>query len=112
MKITEGTIAVYNDPKLTQRLVTSLRSVLGDGNVIETPPKMVSEDFAYYAQEGVPVAMFHVGAVNPRKFAEAQKSGAQLPSLHSALFAPDFQPTLNTAIQTEVTELLELMGRK
>ena len=112
VKITEGTIAVYNDPKLTQRLVTSLQSVLGDGNVIETPPKMVSEDFAYYAQEGVPAAMFHVGAVNPRKFAEAQKSGAQLPSLHSALFAPDFQPTLNTAIQTEVTELLELMGRK
>jgi hypothetical protein len=30
--------------------------------------------------------------------------------LHSALFAPDFQPTLHTAIETEVAELLELMS--
>lgn len=111
VKLTEGTIAVYNDPKLTERLVSSLRRSLGDNNVIEVPPKMVSEDFSYYAQEGIPEAMFNVGAVNPQKFADAQRSGAQLPSLHSALFAPDFQPTLRTAIQTEVTELLELMGK-
>ena len=31
VKITEGTIAVYNDPKLTERLVGSLRRSLGDG---------------------------------------------------------------------------------
>ncbi|PYY16590.1 MAG: amidohydrolase [Acidobacteria bacterium] len=111
VKITEGTIAVYNDPKLTERLVGSLRRSLGDANVVEVPPKMVSEDFSYYAQDGIPEAMFHVGAVNPQKFADAQQSGTQLPSLHSALFAPDFQPTLRTAIQTEVTELLELMGK-
>jgi len=111
VKITEGTVAVYNDPKLTERLVASLRRALGDGNVVEVPPKMVSEDFSYYAQDGIPEAMFHVGAVNPQKFVEAQQSGAQLPSLHSALFAPELQPTLKTAIQTEVTELLELMGR-
>jgi hippurate hydrolase len=56
--------------------------------------------------------MFHVGAVNPEKFEEAQRSATALPSLHSALFAPDFQPTLHTAMETEVTELLELMGKK
>ncbi|HVH87786.1 MAG TPA: amidohydrolase [Terriglobales bacterium] len=112
VKITEGTIAVYNDPKLTQRLATALRASLGDGNVVEISPKMVSEDFSYYAQDGIPEAMFHVGAVDPEKFAEAQRSGTPLPSLHSALFAPDFQPTLHTAIETEVTELLELLGKK
>ena len=111
VKLTETTIAVYNDPKLTERLVASLRRSLGDSNVIEIPPKMVSEDFSYYAQDGIPGAMFNVGAVNPQKFAEAQRSGTQLPSLHSALFAPDFQATLKAAIQTEVTELLELMGK-
>ncbi len=111
VKLTEGTIAVYNDPKLTQRLVGALRNALGDSNVEEIPPKMVSEDFSYYAQDGIPEAMFHVGAVDPQKYAEAQRSGTPLPSLHSALFAPDFQPTLNTAIETEVVELLELMGK-
>ena len=111
VKLTETTIAVYNDPKLTERLVGSLRRSLGDANVVEIPPKMVSEDFSYYAQGGIPEAMFHVGAVNVEKFAEAQRSGMQLPSLHSALFAPDFQPTLRVAMATEVTELLELMGK-
>ena len=111
MKLTETTIAVYNDPKLTERLVGALRRSLGDANVVEIPPKMVSEDFSYYAQGGIPEAMFHVGAVNVEKFAEAQRSGMQLPSLHSALFAPDFQPTLRVAMATEVTELLELMGK-
>ena len=111
VKLTEGTIAVYNDPKLTQRLVGALRNALGDANVEEIPPKMVSEDFSYYAQDGIPEAMFHVGAVDPQKYAEAQRSGTALPSLHSALFAPDFQPTLLTAIETEVAELLELLAR-
>ena len=109
VKLTEGTIAVYNDPRLTQRLVGALRNALGDTDVEEIPPKMVSEDFSYYAQDGIPEAMFHVGAVDPQKYAEAQRAGTPLPSLHSALFAPDFQPTLHTAIETEVAELLELM---
>ena len=112
IKRTEGTIAVYNDPKLTQLLVGALRDALGDNNVLEIPPKMVSEDFSYYAGDGIPEAMFHVGAVNPEQFAQAQQSGTPLPSLHSALFAPDFQPTLHTAIETEVTELLALIGKK
>lgn len=111
VKLTEGTIAVYNDPQLTQRLVGVLRNALGDANVEEIPPKMVSEDFSYYAQDGIPEAMFHVGAVDRQKYAEAQRSGTPLPSLHSALFAPDFQPTLHTAIETEVAELLELMTK-
>jgi hippurate hydrolase len=111
VKLTEGTIAVYNDPRLTQRLAGALRNALGDANVEEIPPKMVSEDFSYYAQDGIAEAMFHVGAVDPRKYAEAQRSGTPLPSLHSALFAPDFQPTLHLAIETEVAELLELMGK-
>ena len=110
--IMEGTKAVYNDPKLTQRLVAALRSSLGDANVLEIPPKMVSEDFSYYGEDGIPEAMFHIGAVNPQKFADAQRSGTPLPSLHSALFAPDFQPTLRTAMETEITELLELMGTR
>ncbi|HWC16025.1 MAG TPA: hypothetical protein VG498_03395, partial [Terriglobales bacterium] len=105
-------IAVYNDPKLTHRLVNALRAALGDSRVLEIPPKMVSEDFSYYAQDGIPEAMFHVGAVNPETFAEAQRAGTSLPSLHSALFAPDFPPTLRTAMEVEVAELLELMRKK
>jgi hippurate hydrolase len=111
MKITESTKAVYNDPKLVDRVVGALKQSLGPENVHQIPPKMVSEDFAYYDQDGVPIFLFSAGAVNPAKFAEAQKTGEVLPSLHSALFAPDLTPTLKTAITAEVTSLLELMPK-
>jgi hippurate hydrolase len=109
MKITESTKAVYNDPKLADRVVSALKQSLGAQNVSEIAPKMGSEDFSYFDEGGVPVFMFSVGAVEPQKFAASQKSGAPLPSLHSALFAPDLKPTLHTAIVAEVSSLLELM---
>jgi hippurate hydrolase len=112
MKIIESTKAVYNDPKLAERVVTAVKAAIGSDNVRSVPPKMVSEDFSYFDEGGVPVFMMHVGAVEPQKWAAAQKSGQPLPSLHSALFAPDLKPTLHTAIMTEVSSLLELMPKK
>jgi hippurate hydrolase len=53
--------------------------------------------------------MLRIGAVEPAKHAAAMKSGATLPSLHSALFAPDLEPTLRMAITAEVLALRELM---
>jgi hypothetical protein len=37
------------------------------------------------------------------------KSGATLPLLHSALFAPDRAPTIKAAVTAEVLGLRELM---
>jgi hippurate hydrolase len=111
IEVTAGLKATVNDPALTARLVTALRRTLGEKNVVEIPPKMVSEDFSEYGLAGIPAAQFHVGAVEPQHFAEAMKSGETLPSLHSALFAPDREPTIKTAILTETTAVLELMGK-
>jgi hippurate hydrolase len=61
---------------------------------------------------GVKGSMIRVGATNPAKFEAAQKSGDILPGLHTPRFVPDLKPALRTAIQTEVTALLELMGTK
>ena len=100
---------IANDPKLTMRVATTLRGALGDANVLELPPKMVSEDFSEFGLAGVPSTMFFVGAVDPVKFAEAQKSGATLPGLHSSLWAPAYEPTLKTAIRSETAVLVELL---
>jgi hypothetical protein len=43
------------------------------------------------------------------KYDAAMKSGSPLPSLHSALFAPDRSPTIKSAMLAEVLSLRELM---
>jgi hippurate hydrolase len=100
---------VYNDPALTARLAKALKAGLGDKAVVEMPAKMTSEDFAEYWNTGrVPSALLHIGAVNPAKFAEIQRTGIPGPAPHSPEWAPDREPTIKGAIRAEVTELLEL----
>jgi len=110
VKVTPAANATYNDPELTKRLVTALRGVLGQANVVEVEPTMVFEDFAEFNLAGIPSADFWVGAVEPAKFAAAQQSGTDLPQLHSSTWNPDYMPTLKTAMTVETTELLELLG--
>ena len=86
-----------NDAELTRRVSAALTRELGAERTKETPPEMASEDFSEFQRAGVPVLMLRVGAVEPAKFEAAQKSGTPLPSLHSSLFAPDREPTLDGA---------------
>lgn len=110
--ITPAANATYNDPALTNRLVTALRGVLGQKNVVEVEPTMVFEDFAEFNLAGIPSVDPWIGAANPEKFATAQQSGSPLPQRspgiltqpHSATWAPDYVPTLKTAITVETTE--------
>ncbi len=101
--------ATYNDPALTKRLAVNLQSVLGQSNVVEVEPTMVGEDFAEFNLAGIPSAILWIGGVNPEKFFTAQKTGAQLPQLHSSRWAPDYGRTLKTAITVETTALLQLL---
>jgi amidohydrolase len=109
VEITPGTHATYNNPELTARVVKVLRGALGDQNVVEIPAKMVSEDFSSYGLAGVPTVIFYAGANDPAKFEAAQKSGTILPGLHSALWAPDYQPAIKTAIRAETAALVSLL---
>lgn len=111
VKVVENVPAVYNDPKLTQRVVTALQQTIGKENVIEEPPITPSDDFAEYGRAGVPEFMFSLGAVEPAKFAAAQQSGEALPGPHSPFFAPDREPSLRTGILTESAAVLELLGK-
>ena len=105
----ESTAAVYNDPKLSERLSQALIQVFGAQNVEKLPPNMASEDYSYFVEAGVPSFYFSLGVADPVKFKEAQAGGAQLPSNHSPFFAPDMEPSLKTAIEAEVAVLRNLM---
>jgi amidohydrolase len=106
----EATDAVYNEPALTQRLKTSLEAALGKDNVVTGEPETASEDFSVFIQQGIQGFYFNLGGANPEKFAQAKAAGNRLPSNHSALFAPDVDPALHTAMTAEVAVLRNLLN--
>jgi hippurate hydrolase len=101
--------ALVNDAALTQRVSAALVRGLGSANAVPGEAEMVSEDFSVFQLAGVPSLQLRVGAVEPRRFAAAMKSGETLPSLHSSGFAPDLEPTMKASIMAEVIALRELM---
>lgn len=102
--------STYNNPELTQRLAKAWERSLGADNVMPIPPAMVSEDFgAFSLDHGIPTTIFWVGAVDPAKIEESNRSNKPLPSLHSSKFAPVPEPTIRTAIKAMTTAVLELM---
>ncbi len=108
------TPAVYNDPKLTERLMGVFRKLFGEANVVEEKPSMGGEDFGEYGrtEHKIPICMFDIGAVKREAFEESRRTGKPLPGLHSSLFAPDPEPTLKTGITALSAAVLELMGGK
>jgi amidohydrolase len=105
----QGTRALVNDSALTARISGVLLRELGPDRVKDAPPEMASEDFSEFQHAGIPTLTMRIGAVAPAAYEAARKAGTELPSLHSALFAPDRQPTIETAILAEVLALRELM---
>ena len=114
VKRPEGFVPVtYNDPALTRRLAGTFRTWFGEAQVRERKPSMGGEDFGQFGRtaEKIPVCMFVIGAVDPARVAEAEKSGDPLPSLHSPFFAPPVEPTLKTGVSALTAALLETLGR-
>ena len=63
--IKEAGPANYNNPAMTEKIIKSAKSVIGDGNVVDEEPVMLSEDFSRYGQtpEKVPTVFFWLGTV-------------------------------------------------
>ncbi len=106
----EGTDLVYNNPALAERLRAPLEAALGKDKVVTAEPITPSEDFSYFVEQGVPGFYFSLGGADPEKFAAAKAAGTQLPSNHSALFAPDADPALHAGIEAEVAVLRNLLN--
>jgi len=106
----EATDAVYNDPKLADRLTGVLQAALGKDNVLQEEPITASEDFSYFVEAGIPGFYFSLGGADPQQYAEAKRTGTTLPSNHSSRFAPDVDPALHTGIEAEVAILKNLLS--
>jgi hippurate hydrolase len=110
----DHTPSLYNDPKLTQRVIGVLSAQFGGTNVAVKLPGTGAEDFSRYGRtdEKIPVFMFNVGAVNRQIYAEAKKEDKSLPSLHSSKWAPDPEPTIRTGVTALTAAALDLLGKK
>ena len=86
---------------------------IGADNLRSIDPEMGGEDFGRFALPGrkIPITMFRVGAVDPVKFAESQRTGEPLPSLHSSKFAPVPEPTIRTGLVAMTSAVLDLMTK-
>jgi hippurate hydrolase len=105
----EGTPAMFNDEKLAERLRGVFVREFGAANVDNPQPEMGGEDFSEYGRAGVPILMFRLGTVEPRRLARMKQLGQEPPSLHSPLYYPDPEETLITGIHATVAATLELL---
>ncbi|MGI9244717.1 MAG: amidohydrolase [Verrucomicrobiales bacterium] len=105
------TPAGYNDPELTRSAAELFRELFGADKVEENPPTTGGEDFGRYARHlGVPGLQYAIGSIPPELYEAAQQPGAApLPSLHSALYAPDAEPTLHGAVNSMANLAMALM---
>jgi amidohydrolase len=95
----ESTPATINDVELAARLRKIFVAKLGAENVVDKQPIMGSEDFGIFSLDHkIPAVIFWLGAYDPKKVAESERSGVALPSPHSPFFAPLPEPTLRTGV--------------
>ena len=110
IEISNSSPPLINDPKLVAKALPALRDALGEAQVVSMPVSMGAEDFGELGKDGVPVMMFWLGTIAPDRMAQAKKTGKILPSLHSAEFLPDAQPSIATGVKAMTSVVTALMG--
>lgn len=109
--ISEGTPALKNDEKLVNRVLPSLEKAVGQQKLIPAEPVMGGEDFSRYGRAGVPIFMFRLGSVDEQRLAGFERIGQPPPSLHSASYYPDIEPTLTTGVTAMANAVIDLLPR-
>lgn len=106
----ESTLPTVNDPALAERIRAVAATALGADRVREARAVMASEDVGAFTLSGtIPGVMFWLGAADADKLAASQASGQPLPSLHSALFAPVYQPAIQAGVTAMTAAALDLL---
>ncbi|KAK1834719.1 Zn-dependent exopeptidase [Podospora conica] len=94
--------AVNNDDKTVKTLEDVFRRHFGNSSVSEMARDTASDDFSVLAEAGnIPCAYWNIGGVDPSTWEKAKRNGTigDLPSNHSAHFAPAVSPTIQTGIE-------------
>ncbi len=110
----EFTPATFNTAELTDATVLRFAARFGKERVREVPAVMGGEDFSQYylADKSMQSFLFWVGGVPRAKWDAAKGDVSKLPSLHSAMWAPDAETTIRTATEAMVTAALGVLAKK
>jgi len=92
-----------------ERLTAALKKRFGDDKINEGDPVMGGEDFGKFGSTGVPTSMFRLGAVSQKRLDEFAAKKLPPPSLHSPLYYPDIEETLEMGVPAMVTCVTELL---
>lgn len=100
----ETTPPTVNDAETAARLRAAFASGLGEGVLVDGPPTMGSEDFAYFVtpENGVKGVYFWVGGL-----AQEQLAGA--PGHHSPMFRIEPEPSVTLGVEASVLAAEALM---
>jgi amidohydrolase len=111
IKFSEFTPALVNDAALTARCRTAFSQALGESNVLRSAQAMVAEDFSRFGEAGIPILMYRLGTIAPERLHRMQAAGEQPPTIHSAFYYPDFEPSLRTAVTATTAAISDLLAR-
>jgi len=108
--IPEQTPPTISDAALEERMHKVVVEALGADHVLPANAVMGSEDVGNFSLDGkIPFLIYRLGASDPAKLAEAEKTGKPLPSLHSALFAPVYGPAIRTGVTSMTAMAVSLL---
>ncbi|MEE1767567.1 MULTISPECIES: amidohydrolase [unclassified Streptomyces] len=105
---------LVNDEAAMARTVAVFRSRFGADRVFDPGPATGSEDCGVLGTaSGAPVCYWFFGGVDPdryKKAAEAGTTARDIPTNHSARFAPVIEPTLSTGIEAMTLAALTFLS--
>lgn len=101
--------ANYNNPAMAERVTQSAVKVIGQNNVIDEEPVMLSEDFSYYGQtkHKVPTVFYWLGTVPDERMTKGN-----LPGLHSPYYYPQPEISIETGVTVTSQALIDLFNTK
>lgn len=97
VRIDGMTPVTYNDPALTERMVPTLKRVLGDANVKLGQPTTTAEDFAFYEQK-VPGLFFFLGITPPDRLGQAAPNHSPRFYADEGALVPGMRALANLAV--------------
>jgi len=101
LSIDDSNPVTYNDPKLVDETLPTIRRIAGDTNVFSLKPYMPAEDFSYY-QKVIPGFFYFLGVGN--------KAKGLTPAWHTADFDVD-EESLVVGVKVMSNVLLDYLDR-
>ena len=96
---------------LRARIAAVFQRVLGEANIESSDPSMGGEDFSRYGKAGVPILMFRLGTIDAQRLRRYRQLDQPPPSLHSAKYYPDAEPTLKTGVTATAAAAMQLLQK-